>query len=141
MSYYPAAISLLVRDQEGANEDIERSFGNCLVLMPREHAGVVIGSSIVSDSFIGFTYSLVAKVFMDQTKSVLNMEPWPYRCSLIFLAKIPDDGSMHSMPLTYGNFWVHLHGTNCVSHFIRIRVFVCGLISPYPLFVGHQLSF
>lgn len=61
------AISLPVRDQEGANEDIERSFGSCLVLMPREHAGVVIGSSIVSDSFIGFTYSLVAKVFMDQT--------------------------------------------------------------------------
>lgn len=43
-------------------------------------------------------------------KRVLDMEPWSYRCSLIFLAKIPDDGSMHSMPLTNGNFWVHLHG-------------------------------
>lgn len=39
--------------------------------MPREHAGVVIGSSTVSDSFIGFTYSLVAKVFMDQ---IVNLD-------------------------------------------------------------------
>lgn len=54
-------------------------------------------------------------------KSVLNMEPWPYWCSLIFLAKIPDDGSMHSMPLTYGNFWVHVRG---VPSFCMIVVVV-----------------
>ncbi|KAI5342401.1 hypothetical protein L3X38_010276 [Prunus dulcis] len=54
-------------------------------------------------------------------KSVLNIEPWPYRCSLIFLAKIPDDGSMHSTPLTYGNFWVHLRG---VPSFCTIVVVV-----------------
>ncbi|KAH0981889.1 hypothetical protein GBA52_009066 [Prunus armeniaca] len=64
------------------------------------------------------------------------MEPWPYQCSLIFLAKIPDDDSMHSMPLMYGNFWLsrplvpylgtffkdNRDGTSCVSCFIRIRV-------------------
>ncbi|CAB4268338.1 unnamed protein product [Prunus armeniaca] len=120
MSYYPAAMSLPIRDQDVVNDDIERSFGSCLVLTPREHAGVVIGSSTVSDSFIGFTYSLVANAL--DKKRVLNMEPWPYQCSLIFLAKIPDDDSMHSMPLMYGNFWDNRDGTSCVSCFIRIRV-------------------
>ncbi|CAL9029307.1 unnamed protein product [Prunus brigantina] len=41
--------------------DIEGSFGSRLVLTPREHVGVVIGSFDVSDSFVGFNYSLVAK--------------------------------------------------------------------------------
>lgn len=45
-----------------AIDDIERSFGSRLVLTPREHASVVIGSSAVPNSFI-----LVAKVLMDQT--------------------------------------------------------------------------
>lgn len=42
-------------------DDIEHSFG----FYSWEQAGVVICSSTISGSFIGFTYSLVAKVFMD----------------------------------------------------------------------------
>lgn len=53
-------------DRDATVTDIEGSFGSRLVLTPREHVGVVIGSSDVSDSFVGFIYSLVTKVLTDQ---------------------------------------------------------------------------
>ncbi|VVA38265.1 Hypothetical predicted protein [Prunus dulcis] len=56
------AMSIPIRDRDVFIDDIKPSFGSYFILMPREQAGVVIGSSTVSDSFLGFTYSLVAKV-------------------------------------------------------------------------------
>ena len=53
-------MSILVRNWDVVVVYIERSFGSQLVLTPREHIGVVIGSSAIFDSFIGFTYSVVA---------------------------------------------------------------------------------
>ncbi|KAL6272493.1 hypothetical protein ACE6H2_023185 [Prunus campanulata] len=47
-------------------EDFESSFERQLDLTDRERVGVVIGSSAVSDSFVGFPYSLVAKVISRQ---------------------------------------------------------------------------
>ncbi|CAL9024495.1 unnamed protein product [Prunus brigantina] len=61
--------------------------------------GVVIGFSVVSDSFIGAR----------DHKRVLDMEPWVYWRSLILLAEILDNGSMHSMPLAHGTIWVQFH--------------------------------
>lgn len=49
-----------------ALEDFESSFERQLDLTDRERVGVVIGRSAVSDSFVGFPYSLVAKVFSQQ---------------------------------------------------------------------------
>lgn len=78
--------------------------------------GVVIGFSVVSDSFIGYTFSHIWKGNKDvlikeidsnsfcvffvsarDHKRVLDMEPWVYWRSLILLAEILDDGSMHSI--------------------------------------------
>lgn len=59
-------MSFSASDHDSIVADIEGSFGSRLVLTPREHVGVVIGSSNVSDSFVGFIYSLVAKVLIDQ---------------------------------------------------------------------------
>ncbi|KAL6279980.1 hypothetical protein ACE6H2_016861 [Prunus campanulata] len=53
-------------DRDVTVADIEGSFGNRLVLTPCEHVGVIIGSSDVSDSFVGFIYSLVVEVLTDQ---------------------------------------------------------------------------
>ncbi|CAL9000358.1 unnamed protein product [Prunus brigantina] len=47
-------------------EDFESSFGRQLDLTDRERFGVVIGSSAVSDRFVGFPYSLVAKIISQQ---------------------------------------------------------------------------
>lgn len=123
-----AIMSTPNRDWDVAIENIEHSFGSRLVLTSREHVGVVIGFSVVSDSFIGYTFSHIWKGKKDvlikeidsnrfcvffvsarDHKRVLDMEPWVYRCSLILLAEILDDGSMHSMPLAHGTIWVQLH--------------------------------
>ncbi|BFG30048.1 hypothetical protein CerSpe_163220 [Prunus speciosa] len=47
-------------------EDFESSFERQLDLTDWERVGVVIGISVVSDSFVGFPYSLVAKVVSHQ---------------------------------------------------------------------------
>ncbi|KAL6286500.1 hypothetical protein ACE6H2_010890 [Prunus campanulata] len=57
-------VASVIHDRDVSVDDIECSFGSHLVLTPREQAGVVIGSLAVSNSFIGFTYSLVAKVLV-----------------------------------------------------------------------------
>ncbi|BFG35398.1 hypothetical protein CerSpe_216720 [Prunus speciosa] len=49
-----------------ALEDFESSFERQLDLSARERIGVVIDSSTVSDRFVGFPYSLVAKVISHQ---------------------------------------------------------------------------
>ncbi|VVA41043.1 Hypothetical predicted protein, partial [Prunus dulcis] len=100
------AMSIPIRDRDVFIDDIKPSFGSYFILMPREQAGVVIGSSTVSDSFLGFTYSLVAKVLsimMALSKLICNYR-MAYRHSLILLAEIPDDGNMHSMLLMHGTF-------------------------------------
>lgn len=52
----PSAMSTLIHYRDVVVDVIELSFRSRLVLMPREHAGAVIGSLAISDSFIGFTY-------------------------------------------------------------------------------------
>ncbi|CAL8151989.1 unnamed protein product [Prunus armeniaca] len=47
-------------------EDFESSFERQLDLTDRERVGVVIGSAAVSDRFVGFPYSLVAKIVSQQ---------------------------------------------------------------------------
>ncbi|CAL8134981.1 unnamed protein product [Prunus armeniaca] len=49
-----------------ALEDFESSFERQLDLTDRERVGVVIGSAAVSDCFVGFPYSLVAKIVSQQ---------------------------------------------------------------------------
>lgn len=61
----------VIHDRDVSVDDIERSFRSHLVLTPREQAGVVIGSLAVSNSFIGFTYSLVAKVLWITVSTVM----------------------------------------------------------------------
>lgn len=60
-----AIMSLPINDRDAADDEIECSFGSRLVLTPHEQVDVVIGSSGVSDSFIGFIYSLLATVLVD----------------------------------------------------------------------------
>ncbi|CAL2258223.1 unnamed protein product [Prunus armeniaca] len=38
------------------------------------------------------------------------MELWTYRHSLIVLKSVTKHGSLHTMPLTHGTFWVQPHG-------------------------------
>lgn len=49
-------MSLLVNDRDVVVDEIERSFRSHPVLTLREQVGVVIGSSLIFDSFIGFIY-------------------------------------------------------------------------------------
>lgn len=55
-------MSIPIRNRDVFIDDIEPSFGSHFFLMPREQAGVVIGSLAFSNSFLSFSYSLVAKV-------------------------------------------------------------------------------
>lgn len=79
------------------------------------------------------------------------MEPWAYRCSMMLLKEASDDGNVHTMLISHGNFWVQLYrvpmfcitvavakaigvvlgevkwvenraGEDCVGYFIRIHV-------------------
>lgn len=58
-------MSLPDHDRDVFVDKIEPFFGSRLVLNLREQAGVVIGYSYISDSFIALIYSLVAMILVD----------------------------------------------------------------------------
>ncbi|BFG21156.1 hypothetical protein CerSpe_074300 [Prunus speciosa] len=72
--------------------------------------GASCRSGDVSIKEIGSNKYWVRFVCDRDKKRVLDMVPCAFWRSLILLANIPDNGNLHSMPLSLGTFWVQLHG-------------------------------
>ncbi|KAL6286136.1 hypothetical protein ACE6H2_010526 [Prunus campanulata] len=80
--------------------NVEQSFGSSLILTPREHARLVIGSSDIVDNFVDFIYGLVAQVLTDKS---VNCDGFIKTFTQLW--KVSGDASIKE--IGSNRYWVH----------------------------------